>query len=1093
MAKLQVGNWQGVDVLSLIMGGQDNKAKAAGEALQELASFMQKLNALNEGIAAAIDGAASALQSGLESLLNINPLSAFIESVIRTIKELIEELKGVGVYFLDMNTVSPPMWTGGTSIGEVALLAKIDKLQGDYDKKLVEITTKGTAAKEEEIDELERLNNELNVETEKLSNLRGDNFGGTARYAQVFNDSLDDPGDPARPLIPDSSPASALFIMFGHSSLASFFELYKAFSSLINNFFPPSVDGIGVIRNLRAKYISTGGYEAAYTKMATLFQEAAKVAKHHGKYPEGASENLHGLIIKDQRDRESIEVTPVYFSSDSIAKAKTPITQVNPSNDTNLPREINRSKLVMWEPGVYFSGNDASTHKFTFVSHKTRVEDLGLNPSNLYHENGSVWYVPNLSAVETFKNTRNIIWDEVAPERVGGSVFLSWDYPRINNVVTNFFRGVDIEWNRIYVFRELLRNNEPFEDLRTQKNIGTIKEDSAGTIKIFSTDAYYGFRTSFIDNEVPEIDANAKEGVFAIDYMVSAAYTKTTKFYRYSQNTREVLIYEFPLEMVCYDPDSTDIQDVIINNNARRSRYIKALEEDIRSGGTVGIEAKKKKALISEKFSAGSDIGIVPIYPIDTSAYSNIARVTIPLEFDRTSSNPPDWWRTPHILKMIPQLFQVLDNISKFLDMIENYITDIFGLIGDLADSLKSEISYYINKLTQFAETLARIVQALSALSAGIYAMPMAFESGGINAIRKALAMSLLGNLEDVPWGDNPQARSIFLAGPPPFDDDDYIGGYALIGASADFLNDFVESLSNIGQWDEGLQEYINNIKDTFSKAYDDFRIAARLKKADATSDGPAPGSDGYSSEVRDEDYLNAHPFVDVESDGPNEVSVIKLAHLNGAVASLNSGDTAAMAGHIYNFMAIAEEEGVEFDSSSVGAAMEDLRNYDCSVISGIPCFDKLKAAFNSSSSLKMKEAAECLRYTNYRIPNEIELFQCGAGSTNYTTFKLTLGEILALAVTGIPTSTNLRGIEVEVSPFDGVADYGLDLEKDTYQTGLNVAVWSNWDTRLLENVVYNASWEVSGRNYEWENEVQYDLYDNSVYNDSWEVSLWEG
>lgn len=1069
MASLEPNKWQGTDLLSLLMGGSENKLEKAGDALETLADFMGSVNEFKALVGEGVDVVTDSLLNGIQSILKINPMKAVLDAFVGELYQTLKDLRGSGIYFLDMNAVAPPMWASGFTYEEAKLKADILLLNDER------LTLENKLFRDErDTSRLETIAKTIEKLERRVSNVRGNNFGGTAAYARTFNQSLDDELDFNRPILSGDAEIMALFIMFGSSSLSGLFKTVESLNTLIKSFKLIPTDGYLPLQNLRVNYTSTDVYDQKYIQLREFITRAEKTFKTKEKDADfDPTNNMLGcFVVKNNENNEIESIVPIIVNDAQITKAKNGDTSVSASlqsggiDQETFEENASNSRIPL---AIFENQTDRyfQLRNITCVMDEQVVTAKGLDPENFYYDHGTISYVPSGKSVDFLRNKGVELWDRNAPDSGEGNVILYWDYPRQTAMLTKIARGVYRSWENFYVLKKKVTADNPFDDVQSVILRGIPAPGANDSIEVKTISSWLGLRKSYFD-KVEDIQDAADQEILGYQYAVAGGYTTSVRMSVRDYNSGIPKWVYLPIQTVLYDRTSAESQEVINKVNAERSAIITNLRKFDNDYANELLE------MIEDKYSdTALPMEEVPVVDVSRGHFSNIAELIIPIDYDLAQSIPPDWKRFPHLTMMFPQLFQLLEQMIDFVDMIVNVFKDMLDFIKEAAESFKAELFYYLDKLNDFIQAIHDIIKALSVLALGVYVMPVKIPSGagGLDELKKILAMSLTGNIEDVPWGDDPDAKLQFQAGPPPFGRDDYVGGYCILGGAATLLVELLEALGQgqvdpefldeyLAQLDDFYQKHIKGVDDTFSEDYD--------KMADAAEQQKLEGGE--------------LPFVELETPDLSIENAEEAAYLSGAINALNNGDTPALAGFLTNAMTS--------DYASLLDKAGALKNYDGSDITS----KSLLAFLNAFGDVdKMRYAAELLRLTGERLPYQLALFQNLEDATAYNNFKIALAQLIALQLAGIPVNESLRGLKISVTSVDNIDDITSDLEEDNYGVGLYIAVHDEWDPRKLLAEVYNdvLAAEVLQDNY---NVDLYDTYNLEavVANDFYTIELWD-
>ena len=1072
---LTPNKWLGADALSLLLGGNESKVKLTGEALGEIANFLKQVNELRTLVNTSVD----TVNAIAKAVLNFNPLKAILESIATTLQDAITDLKGTGVYFLDLNSSVPPLWSFGFTVEEYNSLNKIS----GYRKEIDALNNK----KYKSVDDLSALHRweaRILVEQERFNNIKNGKFGGAAQYAQVFNDSLDDSLDFSRPVFSDNGAIAALFIMFGSSSLSQFFTVFDAFSSILRTISIVPPDGYLPLEKVTAKYNSSEIVDAQFVQQKTIIDEGDTIYKK--KMGKTVAEKDMPELVLAVRNKEAFkieEMIPIKLTSSGLSKALqtklvtagmgvVDIAEIT-STTSNVLYKIGRGSETYFNTRDFICYVNASRISSHFSNLKVDPEDFYCTPQ------GEVKYIPGVKNVIALKGLNTSIfykdlYSKAVPSYIPASVLsalslkdtnvdIYWSYPKVSSLLTKALGGTYRRWEYLCVLKKEVKIDDPYEDLVTLllNMPADFKPKSAG-ITLTEVDIMYGFLQHYRD-KVVTIDEALTNGILGYHYALAGTYTVCIRLWiNMGKGTGagggKFEAYSYPIYVCLPNRDSEKAKGVIARCEEERASILIKL-------AVFDVDQYNK---IVAKYSIPGEV--VEKISVRRVIFSNVAEMNIPIEYTGFTSVPPDWVRFPHMTMIFPALFKTLNTISRVIDTLLIYAQSAVDFVDGVSFALKNEADFYIQKVEQVAVALADVIQALSALSAGVYVMMINLDTGGIPELKKILAMSLMGNIEDVPWAGDGDIKLAFQQGPPPFGREDYVGGYALLGGTADFLIDILEGIGDTNtDWGSELLTKISGVEDTFSTDY-----TMMADASDINAELMAKG-------------LEVIEVADITVPTFEEEVAYEYAYISDALDRLNLGDTPSLAGDLANSIVCSEE----YDNA--GIASGSLRNYDGSEITHpalVAFFDALKVCGRG----KMVYAAEMLRNTGVRIPSVIELFTNDTDATAYNTFKLTLAQAMSMQLTNINLD-NIRGTVVTINPFDNIADITVEIEEDTYSLGWNVAVYSDWDSRRLESKVYNDELENVVLNDEYELVIfESDWLDleSSVYNEEWEVSLFE-
>lgn len=813
--------WRGFDPINALLGGQGGKLKSMADIVSSIATAVKTINKFNSLIQSALDISSARLLLETEASL----LKAAVDAILQEAKNSLDDLKGTSAYYIDLSQGQQEL----TTYYKNQFVASDCRVKISQLKRDLSTTTL-------DADQITAKNHELNLQSIKLATITN-RTGGTAGYYKTFIDSLDDQYDPNRPLFSDSARIFALFVMYGASDLTKFLKMYEGFCDIFKA--NPSVKYLPPLQNLKAKFVEPSSYNAMNAKISNFWNLGAtrfnknvtsstvantpttqvmEVGKHfvtsqHSTFPTPTIPDI-AVVITDTNSRDDT-VYGIKFTeyAKGLLTAKTSLYRIKLCLDDDTRSIVNKNYTFIL---------NKDTMDITDTSFIEEEGTLIIVPTNLLltanisvgsatyantlfnkGNSGCIFYSPTTGGVDNEKAL--ITADPGFSAAANNNAVLTWEYGKNYGLFSNIFGPDRIKYTAIYILKKKITNKDIFSDLRTL--VATKKvPDKTDELEIEALDALYGIR-NFTSTKVSNITDATTNGISGYDFMAGCGYTIEQKL-SFGALQEKIL---YPVVMC--DMDEATLTQYgyasLASDISNRKKAFKASRQSI----YASITDADLKAEIKSKFDPDSDDFFRPI------DWSNVAHMDIGKEYDFTLSTPPDWKSLPHLYQIWPPLFDAIDYVITYIQNLIDSIQNAFDFLPNLLDSIKSDINKGVEFLIATLNSISNMITSLSKLSAGAYFMVVSADRGGINLARKALAISLQG-----PYVQEGNTTGNFLqkiyeqglvSGPPPFEQEDYVGGFALVGGTiGNLAQTFSPLFSQIGN-------SINNMEEDFLKAID--------------------------------------------------------------------------------------------------------------------------------------------------------------------------------------------------------------------------------------------------------------------------------
>ena len=1074
-SKFQGGGWIGVDPIAMMLGGNNNKIKAFGTTLNGVATFVKTVNTVNKLISTYVDLANNFV---LNSQFGINPLKTAGQVVINTAKTSINDLRGSGIYFLDMNKGVPPIYLLGQTATSINLKGELQQAEEDlrieqanFDSKYVDDTAKGDSfSYQSDLAILNKCKSAVALVNEKITNVQR-TTGGTYQYLKTYVDSLDDERDYNRPQLSTNGAVGVIYLMIGSSNLNNFLKSYEGLKSLLYS--STSNQPIGMldpVKNLTVKYIHNESIDNKYNELKSYYDKGTQAYQKNG-----SSDLPHASIININLNTGEIEeVKGIRFDDKYVTEAKAAESKTNSPNVRALEYLMAKKVAIYKDPFPSNSGVTVYSYRRTIcVLNKEEISKTGLSADYMTYSNDSLYYHPNrwvsnagdLKKIwEVMPDTRCEIYDSSeAAEMQEGDAVLTWDYPKTPSFINKLFGGVTYKIGKVYVIRKKITRDNFKNDLKedilngikttisfnpTEFNSSVFASqvidipDSNDTLQMIVLNSYNGLRKVFWDFEAIEDADTAKEdGIWGYEYAMAYEYTA------YMNIKAGISTLQYPIFICAFNEQFAE-QEKELTISAR---------EDIIDTLTEGGDSYALSATADELIKRFGDPSEIDVRPV---TYSNIGKLVIPSAYDFVTATPPDW-ASIKIGDLIPSISVWLDRAEKFLEVFLKSLEDFADAIPALTKEFKAKMDSYTNTLLEIAGALTKVIENLSKISIGAYVMSAYCPSGGTEITKKILSLSLTEELGDYGLSDSPNGYLKLQTGAPPFGKDDYVGGYCILIGGSKFtevsqLKDFIGKYFGTGVSGAAVLIPPSAVPIVRNKPIDFNKIKAMYET-----------QNGSSGEIQGRIV-------------PDKADTI--ARLNEGLNNLNNGDTPKLAANLAN--------GGTVDTAGAGLDLDNVKNYDGTDITDAS-FLKFKAALKAEDSGLLSDAAASLRSTQYRIPSNTDLFQNPEDATAYNNFKLELGQAMMSALLGLGLDETLIGASVSINPYDNIEDINVSVLEDNYQIGWNAAVYYTYDPRNLVSKGYNDSLEAVSYNDLYDGYCMNEQHDSQGYNDEWEALVY--
>ncbi|MHA1302111.1 MAG: hypothetical protein ACTSPI_00215 [Candidatus Heimdallarchaeaceae archaeon] len=487
--------WIGFDPLSVLLGGQEKKLELVGKGLKALADSIQAVNKLNEIVNNILESSNDKLQDALEE----NYITGIVNEGIDSLKNAVEDIKGTGVYWLNLNTATPPMYMYGQSFKEQSIQREITNIRIDISN--FEKEQFGTK-------DLIILRNEIKRLKEELTGVRKTG-GGNYRYYKTFSQSLSDQYDFSRPKFSEDAGVAALFVMFGGTSFNDFMTKYDKLSNLlgtISNMASPEVRPSLI--NLRANYVASDAVDSKYIELSHYWEEGVKNYKDKGG-DIGIAPHLVLVKINTETEAEP-EMIPLDLASE-FSKMSSVLGQ---DQETLIYKDFeyeagNFRYALVFKPDMLSFRFPTVTERY-FFTRNGQVFFKGIELRN-YQEDPAQKYDPSES------------------NSADGNVMLYWDYPKTTSFLGRVFKDTTVFGNEILLYKHKLTKSNRTKDLlvsliqntppKIDKNIEVVSINALGGLSKFYPDKVENIQ------EAKDHKTNKKsDPIHGYDYAVSLNY-----------------------------------------------------------------------------------------------------------------------------------------------------------------------------------------------------------------------------------------------------------------------------------------------------------------------------------------------------------------------------------------------------------------------------------------------------------------------------------------------------------------------------------------------------------------------------------------
>lgn len=269
---------------------------------------------------------------------------------------------------------------------------------------------------------------------------------------------------------------------------------------------------------------------------------------------------------------------------------------------------------------------------------------------------------------------------------------------------------------------------------------------------------------------------------------------------------------------------------VVVNVVPYAANLVSYLDTDTHEKDTSYYYAVSYRVkLMAREVGRTDDVGFDKI--------SNVAKVYIPKKIGTSArslrSTPPDWYRTPRVVDVLPIVAEIAAEAKNFIQQQVNTTKGYADLIKLYADLLQKQIDKY-TALSQKIRGAIVPLKALSQLS-GLTASYRSFSGqGGVNYLRKDIVQA---------FADKTDPNR------PPYDDDQFVTGIVLV-ASTPTADTLLKKLLGFGEEVTtavakalaAIDKELASIEDvTFSP---DFQKTGASTSSSALTSTPAIGDD---------------------------------------------------------------------------------------------------------------------------------------------------------------------------------------------------------------------------------------------------------
>lgn len=287
------------------------------------------------------------------------------------------------------------------------------------------------------------------------------------------------------------------------------------------------------------------------------------------------------------------------------------------------------------------------------------------------------------------------------------------------------------------------------------------------------------------------------------------------------------------------DTFSNNQIEVIVEDNYDVSK-VSYIDEDIPTGANdafyYAVAWKLKAYGADEPIKEGSGTAI------DYWYISNVVRLvpypTLP------ASTPPDWYRTPSIASIFPQLAEVLRKIVAQIENLANRILGPIDMAKQYIEFLNSEVQRYEQLINDILDEIAKLIAKFELPTTGIYTRTFKGR-GGNDFFITDLAKSFLPSEKNRPpftRGDEYVTGTVIMTGGNLAAVDAFITGLSLIFGGGSEGSELDDSLSLLGEAVNEAENYYfgsDFAQGVAPAAVDANAMMTRLKKCSAFADGP--------------------------------------------------------------------------------------------------------------------------------------------------------------------------------------------------------------------------------------------------------------
>jgi hypothetical protein len=1076
--------WVGFDPLLALMGGPTGAFNLLSKQLANLskaATFLQKANSLQ---ATLIDMAIASLE--LNNLV-VDFEAASLKIVLDKVKQDINDLFGTGVYFLDLNKSTPPLWSFGKSFKEQSIQDEIVSTQTALELE----KSKGAVA---DPSVLLRLENSIKLLEEKKGLVRFTR-GGCIQYYKEYVASLEDKNDFNRPTFGPDAPIAAMFVMYGSSNLTVVLEATQRLKALIgNNDSSPIL--IDPLLNLKASYIHNSPIDGYFAHVSYHYQLGVDAFLSDG------DTSAPDKGIQTHGDGESYpHFTITYMHSESGEIASTVGVRLSASllSACNSSADTHTIYLHPQQSDTY-----KDTHHSIVIANKEAIELDELEVGNFEYREHQLTYSSKYTEYSSLAPVGILVYDQASNIPKDANIVLRWDVPKQHRLVERFLSGTTIRYHDVYVFRKTISDDDPFEDLSTVLASGTPPSPSS-SLTVWVVNMIHDAAGFTFDSIRSSLDDD-NLGVSRYEYAVASSYTLYLSGASY------------PLIMSDLTPDYLRSVGLTDHATVVEQRSLRAIEErktyharkkernELNNAANMHNEVDAMLADLEARYGAKETI------PMITVDLSNVAGIDIMNKYNYVPSNPPDWKSYRTFMELIPSLYKYLQDAVEYVRQLSASLTSpMDGLISDL-EAIKEALSGLIKKLLSIINGLTTLLKALAALRTGAYVLPMSSSKGGVAFTANMLALSLQGELtsskDEVLMGtpyyglstvtNNGKkiTRLPITIGPPPFGEDDYVGGFVLLSSTADWMPDLLKPADLWATLLDSRSKLLRSLEATFDQFKDfvkNIDIEKELKKLGETIKHAADGGEEKATTAADDGEKKATTAADdpaaddASSEDDGEEKATTAAENLAAEEANQNNDTPGVAKGLGGAGDPPPAVKPFFEEAAKAGAK--VTNPDGSPITN-GAWKMFLDALKKGDSQYLLDAADALSISGFILP-VASAYQRREDATALRNYKATLSLAIAQALLQIELDDSMFGATPTVADVDPLAGVRVGPEGDSLRLGWNVVSFYTWDARLLYSKVMNDTLESKCLNESWVIDPRYQVsYDATVMNDAWDITL---